>query len=327
MDRREALNCICALSAGACCGAVAQAEKIWRIAYLSSVSAEADKERFEEFRRSMRNLGYVEGHNLAVDARWELDDADRLAELARQLARLQPDVIVTVAAPATVAVKKATTRIPIVFSGVGDPVAFGLVTSLSLPGGNVTGVANIVSDLAGKRLELLKETVPGLTSVGVLFEPHTPVSVLQWEASEKAANRLALRVHPMRIDGASAYEAAFAEAASTGIAAVAASLSPTASSNAARIARLAVTHRLPSIYARSLFVEAGGLMSYGPSFATDGRASARLVQRILSGARPADLPVEQPNEFELIINTATARQLGLIISSSLLLRASRVIGS
>jgi len=166
-----------------------------------------------------------------------------------------------------------------------------------------------------------------LTSVGVHFEPHTPVSVLQWEASQKAASSLALRLYPMRIDSANAYEAAFAEAASAGITAVAASLSPTASSNAARIAGLAVRHRLPSIYARSLFVEAGGLMSYGPSFATDGRATARLVQRVLSGARPADLPVEQPNEFELIINTTTARQLGLTISSSLLLRANRVIGS
>jgi len=327
MNRREALNCIGALTSFVCCGVVAQGEKARRIAYLSSVSVNADKERFEEFHRSMRNLGYVEGRNLLVDARWESDDRDRLAELAQQLIRLQPDVVVTVATPATVAARNATSRIPIIFSGVGDPVAFGLVASLSRPGGNVTGVANIVSDLAGKRLELLKETVPSLTSVGVLFEPHTPVSVLQWEASQKAASSLALRLYPMRIDSANAYEAAFAEAASAGITAVAASLSPTASSNAARIAGLAVRHRLPSIYARSLFVEAGGLMSYGPSFATDGRATARLVQRVLSGARPADLPVEQPNEFELIINTTTARQLGLTISSSLLLRANRVIGS
>ena len=327
MNRREALDGIAALCLGVSPHVLAQAEKPRRVAYLSSVSAAADKERYDEFRRSLTNAGYVEGRNLVVDAHWETDDPDRLAELAQELVRLQPDVVVTIATPATVAARKATARIPIVFTGVGDPVAFGLVASLNQPGGNITGVANIVSDLAGKRLELLREAVGSLTLVGVLFEPHTPVSVLQWEASERAATRLALRLHAMRIGDASAYEAAFADAARAGVTAVAASLSPTANSNAARIAGLAMKHRLPSIYARSRFVELGGLMSYGPSFAIDGRATARLVQRILSGARPADLPVEQPNEFELIINVATARQLGLTIPQSLILRADRVIGS
>jgi putative ABC transport system substrate-binding protein len=314
------------LCAGIARDAAAQRGSSRRVGYLSSTSAPSDRERFDAFRRSLADRGLVEGRNLILAARWE-EDPDRLLELAHELIELSPEVLVTVATPATVAAKKATRQIPIVFSGVGDPVAFGLVASLSLPGGNITGVANIVSDLAGKRLVLLKEAVPDLSVVGVLFEPHTPVSVLQWQASEKAATRLAVRLHAMRIDDADAYEAAFAQAASAGVRAVAASLSPMAGSNAVRIARLAAKHQLPSIYARSFFVEVGGLMSYGSSFAADGIAMARLVQRILSGAKPADLPVEQPNEFELVINLATARQLGLAIPSSLLLRADRVIGS
>jgi len=212
-----------------------------------------------------------------------------------------------------------------VFAGVGDPVALGLVASRSRPGGNVTGVANIVSDLAGKRLELLKELLPGLAFVGVLLEPQTAVSVLQWEASERAARGMDLRLHPMRIVSPNAYEAAFAETSAAGVTAVAASLSPTASANSARIARLAAQYRLPSIYARTQFVEDGGLMSYGAGFAADGRATARLVQRIFAGARPAELPVEQPAEFELVVNMKTARQLGLTIPRSLLLRADRLI--
>ena len=249
----------------------------------------------------------------------------RLAPLANELLGLRPDVFVTIATPATTAAKNATRQVPIVFAGVGDPVALRLVASLSRPGGNVTGVANIVSDLAGKRLEMLKELLPGLAFVGVLLEPQTAVSVLQWEASERAARGMDLRLHPMRIVSPNAYEAAFAETSAAGVTAVAASLSPTASANSARIARLAAQYRLPSIYARTQFVEDGGLMSYGAGFAADGRATARLVQRIFAGARPAELPVEQPAEFELVVNMKTARQLGLTIPRSLLLRADRLI--
>jgi putative tryptophan/tyrosine transport system substrate-binding protein len=325
MNRREGLAVLATLCAGVPRDAFTQtSENLRRIAYLGSVSAEADRERFAEFRRALRTSGYIEGRNLSIDARHEVD-VTRLADVTSELLSLKPNVIVTVATPATVAARNATRQIPIVFSGVGDPVAFGLVTSLSRPGGNVTGVANIVADLAGKRLELLKELLPSVTTVGVLFEPQTPVSVLQWEASERAARGMSLRLHAMRIGSPPGYEAAFAEATAAGATAVAASLSPVASSHSARIARLAAQHRMPSIYARSLFVEDGGLMSYGASFATDGKAMARLVQRIFAGAQPAELPVEQPTEFELVINMKTSRQLGLMIPKLLLLRADRLI--
>ena len=325
MDRRQGLALLTALCAGASLDGYAQtSQNVRRVAYLGSVTAEADKDRLVEFRRALGALGYVEGRNLIIDSRHEVDVA-RLAAFANELLGLKPNVFVTVATPATVAAKNATRQIPIVFSGVGDPVAFGLVASLSRPGGNVTGVANIVSDLAGKRLELLKELLPGIALVGVLLEPQTPVSVLQWEASERAARRMDLRLHPMRIESPDAYEAAFSDASAAGVTAVAASLSPVASSHSARIARLAAQYRLPSIYARTIFVEDGGLMSYGASYATDGKAMARLVQRLFAGAQPAELPGEQPTEFDLVINMRTARQLGLTIPRSLLLRADRLI--
>jgi ABC-type uncharacterized transport system substrate-binding protein len=325
MNRREGLAILAALCADAPLDAYSQTfQTARRIAYLGSVTMETDRDRLAEFRRELRGFGYVEGRNLNIDSRYEVEVA-RLAPLANELAGLKPDVFVTIATPATVAAKNATRQIPIVFAAVGDPVALGLVASLSRPGGNVTGVANIVADLAGKRLEMLKELLPGLAFVGVLLEPQNPVSVLQWEASERAARGLALRLHPMRIESPNAYEAAFGEASAVGVKAVAASLSPVASAHSARIARLAAQYRLPSIYARTQFVEDGGLMSYGAGYAADGRGMARLVQRIFAGARPAELPVEQPTEFELVINMKAARQLGLTIPQSLSLRADRLI--
>lgn len=325
MNRRNCLAVLIALCAGKPICAFAQAPlTIRRIAYLSSVTAQADKVRFEEFRRALRSVGYVEGQNLVIDSRHEADPA-RLADLAAELLQSRPSLIVTVATPATVAARNVTREIPIVFSGVGDPVAFGLVASLHRPGGNITGLANVTSDLSGKRLELLRELLPKLELVGVLLEPQTPASVLQWEASVQAARLMGLRLHSMRITSPNVYEAAFAEASAAGVTAVAASLSPNAASNSARIVRLAAEYRLPSIYGRSPSVDDGGLMSYGASLAAEGRIMARLVQRIFAGARPADLPVEQPTEFELVINMKTAKQLGLTIPKSLLLRADRVI--
>lgn len=295
-----------------------------RIAYLSTVMAEADLERFGEFRKALRGYGYVEGVNLTIDYRAE-GDPGRLASLASELIRLVPDVIVTVATPATLAARNASRSIPIVFSGVGDPVAFGVVDSLRRPGGNVTGIANIVTDLVGKRLELIKQVVPAIASVAIPLEAHTPVSVLQWKESQLPARELKLRLHAMQITGPDSYEVALAQAMKAGVGAVAFSLSPMASTNAARIVELAARYRLPAIYARTHFVELGGLMSYGASFAADGRVMARLVDKVFKGTRPQDLPVEQPTEFELVINLKAARQLGLTIPQAVLVRADRVI--
>ena len=326
LDRRTSLAALAALCGVTAFGAAAQAQLgSRRIAYLSSVTIEADIVRFDAFKNALKGLGYVEGQNLSIESRHEAADAARLADLAAELLQLKPSVFVTVATPATVAAKNVTREIPIVFSGVGDPVAFGLVTSLQRPGANITGLANVAAELAGKRLELLKELLPKLELVGVLLEPQTPVSVLQWGVSVEAARRLGLRLHPMRITSPDVYEAAFAEAAAAGVTAVAASLSPSAGTYSARIVRLAAEYRLPSIYARLPSVYGGGLMSYAQSFESEGRVMARLVQRIFAGALPADLPVEQPTEFELLINMKTARQLGLTIPKSLLLRTSRFV--
>ena len=325
MNRRETIAIAAAFLAGPSIAFAQKLDKVRRIAYLGSVTSDVDKPRFDEFRESMRSLGYVEGQNLIIETHYEPADSTRLAEVAKRIARATPDVIVTVATPATAAARSATRTIPIVFSGVGDPVAFGLVSSLGRPGGNVTGLANIVPDLAGKRLELLKQMVPGLTDVGVFLEPDTPVSVLQWKESQQPARELSLRLHAMNIDGPDAYESAFAQAAAGGVTAIAVSLSPMAGVNTERIVNLAASYRMPAIYARDTFVEAGGLMSYGSSFAADGKVMARLTGRILAGTKPADLPIEQPTEFELVVNIKTAKQLGLAVPESLRRRADRVI--
>ena len=296
-----------------------------RVAYLASVNEDGDRPRIAEFRKALAGLGYVEGRNLLMDVRYSGAEQARLPALAAELLRAGPDAFVTVATPATLAAKNVTRSIPIVFSGIGDPVAFGVVDSLRRPGGNVTGIANIVPELAGKRLEFLKETIPTISTVGVTLEPDTPVSVLQWKESQLPARRLALQLHPMQVSGRESYGPAFAEATKAGVSAVAVSLSPTVTSFAAEIVQLAAKFRMPAIYARSYFAEVGGLMAYGASFETDGRVMARLVDRIFKGAKPEDLPVEQPTEFELVINLKTARQLGLTIPQALLLRADRVI--
>ena len=311
----------------AMCGAVAEAQqpkKVPRVGYLAAVSASADAPRLEAFRQGLRNLGYVEGQSIAIDFR-HTDKFERLPDLAAELVRLKIDVLVAVTTNAALAAKNATNTIPIVFMGVTDPVTAGLVDSLARPGGNSTGITNIAAILTGKRLELLKETVPKLSRVAVLWDPQAPGSEPQWKESHLPARELGLQLHSMEVSSADKYEDAFKEAIKARSTALAVTLNPLANSNQKRIADLATHNRLPAICARADYVDNGCLMSYGPGYDTEGRDGARYVDKILKGTKPADLPVEQPTKFELVINLKTAKQIGLTIPQSVLFRVNRVI--
>ena len=302
-----------------------QPAKVPRIAILAGSSAAGESPRVEAFRQGLRDLGYAEGKNIALEYRYADARFDRLPALADELIRLKVDVLVVSTTPAVRAAKNATRTIPIVFFGVYDPVAAGMVDSLARPGGNVTGFTNIATTLAGKRLELLKETVPNLARVALLYDPKSPAAAPQWRESQDRARELGLQLHSMAVSSADKLEAAFEEAAKVRSNALAVAADPLANANRKQIADLATKARLPAIYPWSEFVENGGLMSYGPNFAAVGRDVARYVDKILKGTKPADLPVEQPAKFELVINLGTAKTLGLTIPPVVLMRAERMI--
>jgi putative ABC transport system substrate-binding protein len=224
-----------------------------------------------------------------------------------------------------VAAKKTTSTVPIVFMGVTDPIAIGLAESLARPGGNITGITNVAAVLAGKRLELLKEVLPKLTRVAVLWDPKAPGSIPQWEASKDPAGKLGLQLFSMQASTVEDYYAAFRDAVKARNHAVWVTLNPVANSNQKLIAELAVENNLPSICARTDYAENGCLLAYGPGYQTEGSDGARYVDRILKGARPADLPIEQPTKFELVINLKTASRLGVAVPQSVLDRADKLV--
>jgi putative tryptophan/tyrosine transport system substrate-binding protein len=277
------------------------------------------------FRDQLRELGYVEGKNVIYETRSAKGKLERFSALAEELVRLKVDVLVASSTAEALAFKNATKMIPIVFVATSDPVADGLVDSLPRPGANITGTTSIATLLSGKRLELLKETVPRLSRVAVLWSPHDPGSVQQWKESQVAERDLALQLHSVQITSSEQLKGAFKETAKARIAAVAVMAASLGSANLKSIANLGVTHRLPTIFERADFVASGGLMSYGPERADAYKRTAIMVDRILRGAKPADLSVEQPTRFELVINLKTAKQIGLTIPPNVLARADRVI--
>jgi putative ABC transport system substrate-binding protein len=279
----------------------------------------------ETIRRMLRDLGYVEGKNIAFEQRFADNKLDRLPALADELVRLKVDVFVTPGINEALAAKNATRTIPIVFMISADPVVAGLVDSLARPGGNITGFTDIGAVLAGKRLELLKETVPKVSRVAVLWDPQNPSSAQQWKESQLPARELGLQLHSMEVSSADKFESAFKEATKARSAALALTSSALINSNQKRIADLATRNRLPAIYPREDWVASGGLMSYGPDRADLYRRGAVFVDKILKGTKPADLPVEQPKKFELIINLKAAKLIGLTIPPNVLARADRVI--
>jgi putative ABC transport system substrate-binding protein len=306
-----------------------QPAKIPLVGYLDGVSLSANAARTEAFRQGLRDLGYVEGKNIAIEYRYAEGKLDRAPELAAELVRLKVDVIVVPGgAPWIQAAKNSTKTIPIVMmSGGSDPVEEGLVESLARPGGNVTGISTLSRELGGKRLELLKEAVPKLARVAVLYDPAIPFFVRDVkEVLPVAAKALRLTLQPLEIRAADDFEKVFGalnKRRPDGL--YFPPGGPLTFTNEKRIAGFALKSRLPSIYVNSAFVEAGGLMSYGADQAESYRRVAYFVDRILKGAKPADLPVEQPMRFELVVNLKTAKQIGVTIDPNLLARANRII--
>jgi putative ABC transport system substrate-binding protein len=260
---------------------------------------------------------------VVVEFRFTDGSVDQLPRLAEELVRLKVDVILASAAPPALAAKKATTSVPIVFVNVFDPVELGLIPSLGRPGGNITGLATTSADLAGKRLELLRGLVPKLRRVAVLWDPSNPTNPIQLKGAEVAARTLGLQLQPAPVQSPSDFDAAFK--AARGANGLLLLDSPLVTTHRARLAGLAATSRLPAISGVRDFVEVGGLMSYGVDFADSFRRAATYVDKILRGAKPADLPVEQPTKFEFVINSRTAKALGLTIPPLLLARADELI--
>jgi putative ABC transport system substrate-binding protein len=275
--------------------------------------------------RGLRDQGYVEGKNLVIVYRWAEGNAELLQEQAAQLVSLKPDVIFTASPQGTLAAKKATATIPIVFVGIGDPAGFGVVDSLARPGGNITGVANMSPELSGKRLELLKESVPKITSVAVLWNSSSQGHPKVLKVIEEVALALKLKVYPLAVRSAEDFDGAFQVAAKFRVHALMTLPDSIFSNQIKPITEFAARNRLPAIFPNSEFADAGGLMSYGPNIVDQYRRAAVYIDKILKGAKPADLPVEQPMKFEFVINLKTAKQIGLTFPPNVLARADRVI--
>jgi putative ABC transport system substrate-binding protein len=301
-----------------------QREKLPTIGFLGAASASAMKSWLDAFVARLRELGWIEGRTVAIEIRWAEGRRERVAEIAAEFVQLKVDVIVTSATPPTLAAKQATAVIPIVFAAVSDPVGPGLVASLARPGGNVTGLANQTSDTAGKKLELLREAVPGLRRLAIMANVGNPASVLEMGEVQATARTLGLEVTTSEIRRAEDIAPAF-EALKDRADALYLGPDPLMNTNRTRVNILAVGARLPTMQGAREYVEAGGLMSYGPNFPDQFRRVADFVDKILRGTKPADIPVEQPTKFDLVINLTTAKALRLEVPSSLLARADEVI--
>jgi putative ABC transport system substrate-binding protein len=304
------------------------AGKVHRVGFLGSGSATGDARTREAFREGLREIGWVEGKNLVIEYRFAEGQSDRLPDLATELVRLKVDVIAAGPTPPVLAAKKATGTIPIVGMSLTDPVGLGLVASLARFGGNVTGVTySVGTETFGKGLELLKEAVPKVRRVAILSNPASPSQSLAIASLKSAARSLGLELLLLEARGPIQFDGAFAAMAKDGVEALFVVTDPTylLPGAAARLADLAVKSRLPSMHAQRAAVEPGGLMSYGPSIVAIYRRGAVYVDKILKGAKPADLPVEQPTKFELVINLKTAKALGLTIPPAVLARADEVI--
>src|SRR5213594_1479201 len=302
-----------------------KAGKVARIGLLSQGSPTSGQHIREAFRQGLREVGYVDGQNIVIEYRYAEGKAERLPDLAAELLRLKVDVIVAGGTPAPLAAKRATRTIPIVMAAAGDPVGTGLVASLAQPGGNVTGLSNFSAELTGKRLQLLKEVVPGVSRVAVLWNAANPVAALLMRETEAAARTLGVQVQSLEVRGLDDFENALPAAISGGAGALFVIDDPLVFSSRMRIADFAARNRLPATAFYKEFAKAGGLMAYGPNLTDQFRRAAIYVDKILKGAKPADLPVEQPTKFELVINLKTAKALGLTIPQSVLLRADQVI--
>jgi len=302
-----------------------QLKKVPRIGFLSSRSADAEKSRLAAFQQGLRGLGYLEGKNILIEQRYAGGKFDRLPELAAELVRLKVDVLVTTGTPAADAAKNATKTIPIVIGNAGDPVGTGLVASLARPGGNITGLSVMAPELSGKRLELLKEIIPRLSRVAVILNPANPVNPPQLKETQFASPALGVTVLSFEVREPDDIDRAFTTIRKERAGALIVFADAVLNTHQTRITELAVKTRLPAVYSERGYVDAGGLMSYGTNFDDLYRHAAIYVDKILKGVKPADLPVEQPMKFELIINLKAAKLIGLTIPPNVLARADRII--
>ena len=327
METLFRLLAITAILAG--CGAIAEAQqpaKVPRIGFLAGGSPSSESPRVEAFRQGLRDLRYIEGKNILVEYRYAEGKLDRVPGLVAEFVQLKVDVLVSGNFGAIRAAKQATKTIPIVMVTTQDPVAVGLVDSLARPGGNITGLTRLTRELSGKRLELLKEVLPTISRVGVLGNADNSSAAIAFKEYEAAARTLKVQFQSLEVRGPNPdLEGAFQAAAKGRASALITIRDAVLSRYAKRIADLAIKNRLPSMYEGSEYVEAGGLVSYSTNEADQFRRAATYVDKILKGAKPADLPVEQPMRFELVINLKTAKQIGVTIPQSVLFRADKVI--
>ena len=324
---RKNILCVafCAMLFALCTSVEAQQpKKIPRVGYVSGAGTTAGSPSVEAFRQGLRDLGYVEGKNIEVEYRYPEGGPERIRSAVDELVQLKVDVLVTTAG---VRVAQETTKtIPIVIVSRNDPVAAGVVDSLARPGGNVTGIARMTLELNGKRLELLKETIPRVTRVGVLWDTNVRSPGIAFKEYEAAATALELQTLSLEVRSPNPnLDGAFQAAVKHRVHALVTILNPTLNRYQKEIAGLAIKHRLPSMFESTTYVQAGGLMSYGSDDTANFRRAAYFVDRILKGAKPADLPIEQPMKFEFVVNLRTAKQIGVTIPQSVLFRADRVI--
>ena len=326
MDRRTFL---CGLTLGPFAAPLAaeaqQAGRVPRIGFISMRLGPSDNAQLDGFRQGLRDLGYLEGRNVVLEIRYAGDRFEKLPDLAAELVRLKVDVIVTQSGVAGIAAKEATQTIPIVMASSGDAVRQGLVVSLARPGGNVTGLTMISPELSQKRLELLRELFPKLSRVGVLWCASGAVADTEWTETLAAADILKVKLSSLEVRGPQDLASAFVSAARQRLEAIIVFDCSLLHPSAARITELSMKNRLPALYPYSIYIAAGGLMSYGPDLRDAAHRAAAYVDKILKGAKPADLPVEQPTKFEFVINLKTAKALGLTIPPSLLQRADEII--
>jgi ABC-type uncharacterized transport system substrate-binding protein len=302
-----------------------QTGKVHRIGVLLAPSRSFYSDRVEAFRQGLRELGYVEGKNIVIEYRYAEGKLDRLPNLAAELVHLNVDLIVTSSTPGVLAAKKASRMVPIVFISISDPVGSGLVASLARPGGNITGLTILAVELSGKRLELLKEAVPKATRVAFLWNSANPAQELQWKEMQAAAQELRLQLQSLEVRSSNDFDSAFEAALRERAQALIPAPEPLINTHLKRIVEFAAKNRLPAMYGGPEVVDAGGLMSYAPSYTDQSHRAATYVDKILKGAKPADLPVEQPTKFEFVINLKTAKQIGVTIPPELLARANRLI--
>jgi len=330
MSKKVFWLALCALHFALCFSVEAQQPlKIPRIGWLAPAfppsASGLSNTNIEGFLQGLKELGFVEGKNLVIEYRWADGKRERLSDLAAELVTLKVDVIVARNTPATLAAQRATTTIPIVMVGPGDPVRLGLVASLARPGGNITGLSLLATELTGKRLELLKEAFPKIARVAVLWNSGDSAMTLRVKEAETSAQALGVTLQRVGVQDPNDFERAFSTMSSQAADALLVTLDTFTALHQKRILEFAAKYRLPAMYERIDFVEAGGLMTYGPSLSEIFRRAAVFVDKILKGAKPADLPVEQPTKFEFVINLKTAKQIGLTIPPNVLVRADRVI--